>query len=292
MRARTNSRSRHFRRRSAARRCAAAQARPRREQAHRGPDRRRCGRRARRCSRSRPACRARPRAPTRRVAGEPFGDSVFGDLDGRVEFTRGARALTPSLDRPSGARRAAARRGRDRDRGCRRHARGRPRERTTGAARATRRARRARAVRARRTRDAQRCCRARGSRCVTGRIGLQAEFEGERAQPRIAGRSLKGTGTITLEDAQISGLDPKAFNAAIRAADQGLRSTRAKHPRHRRDRARRRPRSRCRGSMPPFTINAGQARIGPHHRARAGRRSRTRGERRSCRCLARRAAHA
>ena len=61
-----------------------------------------------------------------------------------------------------------------------------------------------------------------GRPVVTGRVGLQAEFEGSGLSPASLIGSLSGTGTITLEDAQISGLDPKAFNAAIRAVDQGL----------------------------------------------------------------------
>jgi hypothetical protein len=54
---------------------------------------------------------------------------------------------------------------------------------------------------------------------LRGRIGLRAEFEGSGLSAASLVGSLKGAGLITLEDAQISGLDPKAFNAAIRAAD-------------------------------------------------------------------------
>jgi large subunit ribosomal protein L24 len=46
--------------------------------------------------------------------------------------------------------------------------------------------------------------------------------EGSGLSPASLIGSLTGAGMITLEDAQISGLDPKAFNAAIRAVDQGL----------------------------------------------------------------------
>ena len=79
-----------------------------------------------------------------------------------------------------------------------------------------------------------------GKPVVTGRIGLQAEFEGSGLSAASLIGSLKGAGTITLEDAQISGLDPKAFNAAIRAADQAAAVDAREDPRHRRDRARRR----------------------------------------------------
>jgi large subunit ribosomal protein L24 len=61
-----------------------------------------------------------------------------------------------------------------------------------------------------------------GRPAITGRLGLQADFAGNGLSPASLIGSLTGAGAITLEDAQISGLDPKAFNAAIRAVDQGL----------------------------------------------------------------------
>jgi uncharacterized protein involved in outer membrane biogenesis len=63
---------------------------------------------------------------------------------------------------------------------------------------------------------------AEGRPVISGRLGLQVDFEGSGLSPASLLGSLAGAGTITLEDAQISGLDPKAFNAAIRASDQGL----------------------------------------------------------------------
>ena len=68
----------------------------------------------------------------------------------------------------------------------------------------------------------RRCLPGEGRPVITGRLGLQAELEGSGLSPASLIGSLSGAGTITLEDAQISGLDPKAFNAAIRAVDQGL----------------------------------------------------------------------
>jgi large subunit ribosomal protein L24 len=59
-----------------------------------------------------------------------------------------------------------------------------------------------------------------GKPALTGRIGLRAEFEGSGLSAATLVGSLKGSGMVTLEDAQISGLDPKAFGAAIRSADQ------------------------------------------------------------------------
>jgi hypothetical protein len=60
-----------------------------------------------------------------------------------------------------------------------------------------------------------------GKPVIAGRLGLQAEFQGSGLSPASLIGSLKGTGLITLEDGLIAALDPKAFNAAIRAADQG-----------------------------------------------------------------------
>src|SRR5262249_13846088 len=57
---------------------------------------------------------------------------------------------------------------------------------------------------------------------IAGRASLQAEFEGSGLSPASLVGSLKGTGLITLEDAQLSGLDPRAFGAAVRAADQNV----------------------------------------------------------------------
>ena len=61
-----------------------------------------------------------------------------------------------------------------------------------------------------------------GKAPLTGRVALQADFEGSGLSPASLIGSLSGTGTITLEDAQFSSLDPKAFNAAIRAAEQSV----------------------------------------------------------------------
>jgi uncharacterized protein involved in outer membrane biogenesis len=99
-----------------------------------------------------------------------------------------------------------------------------------------------------------------GRPAIAGRLGLEAEFDGSGLSPASLIGSLKGTGLITLEDAQIANLDPKAFGAAVRAADQGAALDAAKI----RDvvatvldgGALALPRLDA-----PFTINAGQARI-------------------------------
>ena len=167
-----------------------------------------------------PRTAARPDAPL--WAGEPFGDSVLGDLTGRVEFTASRATLTPSLVGSSVARGARIEPGET----AIENLEGRARRRTRRADNWCWLAQRTAWVCARglRLRAAmpQRFCRARGRRRSTGRIALQAEVEGSGLSPASLVGSLNGTGMLTLEDAQISGLDPKAFNAAIRTVDQGL----------------------------------------------------------------------
>src|SRR5205823_5174613 len=55
-----------------------------------------------------------------------------------------------------------------------------------------------------------------------GRLGLQVEAEGVGLSPATLIGSLRGAGTVTLEGAQIAGLDPKAFETITRAVDRGL----------------------------------------------------------------------
>ena len=55
----------------------------------------------------------------------------------------------------------------------------------------------------------------RGSGAVT------AEVEGTGLSPVALIGSLKGSGKVVLTDGQIAGLDPRTFNAVIRAVDQG-----------------------------------------------------------------------
>ena len=57
---------------------------------------------------------------------------------------------------------------------------------------------------------------------VSGTLDLSAELEGAGMSPVALIGSLQGTGKITLADAQIAGLDPRAFDAVTRAVDQGL----------------------------------------------------------------------
>jgi large subunit ribosomal protein L24 len=154
-------------------------------------------------------------------AGEPFGESALGDVAGRVEFTASRASFAADLV----ARQL---------RGAVRLAPGEIAiedvEGTLAGGRASgqlmlRRSADGLAVRARIALtggDAAALLPGEGRSVVNGRIGLQAEIEGNGLSPASLIGSLNGSGTITLEDAQISGLDPKAFNAAIRAVDQGL----------------------------------------------------------------------
>lgn len=57
---------------------------------------------------------------------------------------------------------------------------------------------------------------------VAGRINAQAEVEGSGLTPRALIGSLNGTGTVTLEKAEIAKLDPRVFASAMRAVDQGM----------------------------------------------------------------------
>jgi len=55
-----------------------------------------------------------------------------------------------------------------------------------------------------------------------GRIGTRLDFEGTGLSPKALVGSLNGTGIVTLDQVQLSALDPKAFAAATRSVDQGL----------------------------------------------------------------------
>jgi uncharacterized protein involved in outer membrane biogenesis len=57
---------------------------------------------------------------------------------------------------------------------------------------------------------------------LNGRLALQLEADGSGLSPAALIGSLRGAGTVTLESTQIAGLDPRAFDAVIRAVDRGL----------------------------------------------------------------------
>jgi large subunit ribosomal protein L24 len=57
---------------------------------------------------------------------------------------------------------------------------------------------------------------------IAGRLTLRAEIEGTGRSPAAFIGSLAGTGTVTLEDGQLAGLNPRVFDAVIRAVDLGI----------------------------------------------------------------------
>jgi hypothetical protein len=56
---------------------------------------------------------------------------------------------------------------------------------------------------------------------IDARLTLKADFDGFGSSPSALIRAAHGSGAIALADAHIAGLDPAAFVAAMRAADQG-----------------------------------------------------------------------
>ena len=57
---------------------------------------------------------------------------------------------------------------------------------------------------------------------ITGRLALSAEAEGTGLSPIALVGSLHGAGDFALGNAQLAGLDPRAFDAVTHAVDQGL----------------------------------------------------------------------
>ena len=67
-----------------------------------------------------------------------------------------------------------------------------------------------------------------GLPAVNGRLTLQLEADGAGYSPATLVGSLKGGGTISIEGARLAALDPRAFEAAIGAADRGVAINAAK----------------------------------------------------------------
>jgi large subunit ribosomal protein L24 len=57
---------------------------------------------------------------------------------------------------------------------------------------------------------------------IAGSFGLSGELDGTGLSPVALIGSLQGSANVTLSDAQLAGLDPRAFDAVTRAVDQGL----------------------------------------------------------------------
>jgi uncharacterized protein involved in outer membrane biogenesis len=165
--------------------------------------------------------RAVARAGAPMWAGEPFGESLLSDLTGRVEFTASRAALTPTLT----ARQLRGTLRLEPTEVAIEKAEGVVAGGRASGQLALRRGADGLGMRARLSLiggDAAALVPGEGKAPLTGRLGLQADVEGSGLSPASLIGSLNGTGTITLEDAQLSSLDPKAFNAAIRAAEQSV----------------------------------------------------------------------
>ena len=57
---------------------------------------------------------------------------------------------------------------------------------------------------------------------VTGHVTFQVEADGTGLSPAALIGALRGNGAVTIEQAQLAGLDPRAFAAVTRVVDQGL----------------------------------------------------------------------
>jgi large subunit ribosomal protein L24 len=192
-------------------------------------------------------------------SGEPFGETLLKDLPGQIFISAGRAALSPQIvgrDVRAVVRVAAGEITVDNVEGA--LAGGRANAKLT-----LRRG--AEGVSARGhvsvlNADATQLLSGEGRPAISGRVAMAADFEGSGLSPASLVGALSGAGTITLEDAQLSGLDPKAFGAAISAVDRGLAIDASK--------IRDIVATVLDGgglSVPrldaPFTINAGQARI-------------------------------
>ncbi|MGN6572450.1 MAG: AsmA family protein [Pseudolabrys sp.] len=57
---------------------------------------------------------------------------------------------------------------------------------------------------------------------LSGALGLELSLDGVGLSPAALVGSLAGSGKVTLDNAQLAGLDPRAFDAVTRAVDQGV----------------------------------------------------------------------
>ena len=61
----------------------------------------------------------------------------------------------------------------------------------------------------------------RGLAMPAGRVSMQMTLASQGRSASALTGALSGSGTVTLESARVAGLDPRAFDAAIRASDSG-----------------------------------------------------------------------
>ena len=150
---------------------------------------------------------------------EPFGEGLFGDYDGRIEFAIARATFTPTLlgRQVRGALRLGAGEiALDDLEGILADGRATGqltlKRNATGLSASVRIA----LVGA----DAAALLPGDARSAIAGRIGLQATVEGAGLSPAALIGALDGNGAFTLEDASFSWLDPRAFGAAVRMADQ------------------------------------------------------------------------
>lgn len=152
-------------------------------------------------------------------SGEPFVDTGLGSLTGKVDFTASRATLTPTLTARQVrgiVRFKAGEIALDDVEGVLANGRVSAQLSLQGGPEGLEATGRFNLVNA----DAATVLGDEGRPPIAGRLGLQAEFEGSGLSPASLIGSLKGAGLVTLEDAQLASLDPRAFGAAMRAADQ------------------------------------------------------------------------
>lgn len=163
-----------------------------------------------------------PGSPARADAiwpAEPFGEGLFGDYEGRVEFTLARAALTPALigRQVRGALRLGASEiALDDLEGVLAGGRASGQltlKRVDAGLSASMRL-------ALVGTDATSLLPGEARSGLSGRLGMQLTLEGAGMSPAALLGALDGSGTITLEDAAFAWLDPKAFGAAVKMADQ------------------------------------------------------------------------
>jgi large subunit ribosomal protein L24 len=150
---------------------------------------------------------------------EPFGEGLLGDYGGRVEFTFARASLTPSLVGRQvrgtlrlGAGEIALENLEGTLAGGRMNGQLTLKRVDAGLSAALQLA----LVGT----DAAALLPAEARSSLAGRLGLQIAVEGAGLSPAALVGAFDGSGTITLEDAALGWLDPRAFGAAVKLADQ------------------------------------------------------------------------
>jgi large subunit ribosomal protein L24 len=156
-----------------------------------------------------------------RWASEPFGGGLFADMAGRVDVKAGEIALTPSVslkDARAGLKFAASQIAIENIEGT--LAGGK----VSGEMFLSRAADGGVGLKARLAiagADAALAILPQ-LRPVAGQLGLKIELEGAGRSPKALVGSLAGAGTLSLDRAQLRGLDPAMFTTLVREADRGM----------------------------------------------------------------------